>query len=155
MRAILTMAIAVIATTGFAQQQPSGSAQPNAATDPPVFVNGALAVPGAEPDGHTVPSKFSERNAKVDETPILAYPLALNTEQRQRIYQTVMGASAPASTVDAKVAQELPGDTQLSELPADLIKDMPALAGMSYLKTSDRVLVVRAPTMTVMDEITR
>ena len=117
------------------------------------IVNGAL--PGGDPDGQTVPAKFSERNAKIDAMPTMAYPLALTPEQRQRVFEAVMKSPSPPATIEAKPAQELPGNTALSELPPDLVKDVPTLAGMSVLKTPDKVLLVRAPTMTVMDEITR
>ena len=61
-----------------AVQSPSGKAgthepSANAPThDQPVLSNGALNVPGAPSDSHTVPAKFSERNAALDKLPILA-----------------------------------------------------------------------------------
>jgi hypothetical protein len=36
-----------------------------------VFVDGKLNVPGAPPDGQTVPSKFSTRNASLDQEPLI------------------------------------------------------------------------------------
>ena len=62
-----------------AVQSPSGKAgkhepSANAPThDQPVLSNGALNVPGAPSDSHTVPAKFSERNAALDKLPILAF----------------------------------------------------------------------------------
>jgi len=94
-------AVALLAGIGvaFAQQQPQNPAQnaPNAAaqnneqakpaqagTEEPssrapsaapeqteTLVNGKLAVPGAPQDSQTAPSKFSERNAKLDQEPLV------------------------------------------------------------------------------------
>ena len=92
-------AVALLAGIGvaFAQQQPQNPAQnaPNAAaqnndqakpaqagTEEPssrtptpantdALVNGKLAVPGAPQDSQTAPSKFSERNAKLDQEPLV------------------------------------------------------------------------------------
>jgi hypothetical protein len=149
MRTLLALALALIASTALAQQS-----APTPADNPPAFVNGKLDVPGVDPDGPTVPSKFSERNAKVDAIPIMAHPLPLTSEQRQRIYQTVMQGSPPSATVGAEPAQQLPAPIALGTLPEDLVKDMPILGGMSALKSGDKLLIVRGPTSIVMDEIT-
>jgi len=85
----------------------------------------------------------------------MAYPLALSDQQRQRILDVVMAAPTPVSTVQATTAQQLPGLVALNDLPPELLRDTPALQGMSYLKTSDGVLIVRAPTMIVVDSIKR
>ena len=96
MRAILSAAIALIASTSLAQQAPDG-AQPKAG-DSPAFVNGA--VPGGEPDGQTVPAKYSERNAKIDDMPIMAYPLALTQEQRQELQRRLTALGFDTLGVD-------------------------------------------------------
>ena len=59
------------------------------ATNTDVFVDGKLAVPGAPADSQTVPSKVSERNARLDAMPIMALPLALTDEQKQQIRASV------------------------------------------------------------------
>ena len=85
-------AVALLAGIGvaFAQQQPpnaaaqnneqakpaqAGAEEPSSRTNAPasteVFVDGKLAVPGAPADSQTVPSKFSERNAKLDQEPLV------------------------------------------------------------------------------------
>lgn len=94
-------AVALLAGIGvaFAQQQPQNPAQnapnaaaqnneqakpaqagaeepssrTNAATPAPTdaLVDGKLAVPGAPQDSQTIPSKFSERNAKLDQEPLV------------------------------------------------------------------------------------
>ena len=85
-------AIALLAGIGIATAQqappPADQAKPaqagaeepssrtNAATPAPaeVLVDGRLTVPGAPQDSQTVPSKFSERNAKLDEEPLVKQP---------------------------------------------------------------------------------
>ena len=150
MRTLISLAAVLLSGTCFAQPT-----QPAAGPADPVFVNGALTVPGANKDSQTVPAKFSEHNAQVDALPIMAYPLALSDQQRQRILDVVMAAPTPVSTVQATTAQQLPGLVALNDLPPELLRDTPALQGMSYLKTSDGVLIVRAPTMIVVDSIKR
>src|SRR3954454_17533052 len=61
-----------------------GSHSSGQPTDTAVFVDGKLAVPGALADSQTVPSKVSERNAKLDATPIMALPLGLSDVQKRR-----------------------------------------------------------------------
>ena len=46
-----------------------GSHSSTASTE--VLVDGKLAVPGAPADSQTVPSKFSERNARLDKEPLV------------------------------------------------------------------------------------
>ncbi len=57
--------------------------------------------PGAPADSQTVPSKFSERNAALDELPTMAFPLPLTDEQRQRIREAV--SQAPVEGATARV----------------------------------------------------
>src|SRR6266480_232011 len=93
-----------------AQQTPSGkmgkeepsshapSAQPPANA---VFVNGALAVPGAPANTDTVPAKFSARNAADDKLITIAYTFkTLTDEERRAIYQALKGQPAAAFNVD-------------------------------------------------------
>ncbi len=54
---------------GGKEEPGSHSATAPAATE--VLVDGKLAVPGAAADSQTVPSKFSERNAKLDQEPLM------------------------------------------------------------------------------------
>jgi len=48
-----------------------GSHTSGATTSTEVLVDGKLNVPGAPQDSQTVPAKFSERNAKLDEEPLV------------------------------------------------------------------------------------
>src|SRR5262249_49570553 len=60
-----------------AQQQPPPNASPPANA---VFVNGALAVPGAPANTDTVPAKFSAKNAADDKLITIAYTFKTLTD---------------------------------------------------------------------------
>jgi hypothetical protein len=128
-----------------------GSHSSGPATNTGVFVDGKLAVPGAPADGQTVPSKVSERNARLDATPIMAMPLGLTDEQKQKILASVK--SMPVKQISAKPADLLPGTTEVSELPADVKQAVPMMDDLSVIRTSDKILLVRAPNMVVTGEI--
>jgi hypothetical protein len=55
------------------KEEPSSHAPSAKPADNSVFVNGALAVPGAPENTDTVPAKFSEQNAADDKLSIAAY----------------------------------------------------------------------------------
>src|SRR5256885_14915765 len=93
-----------------------GSHASGASTE--VFVDGKLAVPGAPADSQTVPSKVSERNARLDAMPIMAMPLALSDEQKQRIVASIAKSNAPVWELSAKPADMLPVTTEVSDFPA-------------------------------------
>ena len=72
-----------------------------------VFVNGALAVPGAPANTDTVPAKFSAKNAADDKHITLAYTVKTPTdEDRPALYQALKGQ--PAAAFNADVGTELP-----------------------------------------------
>jgi hypothetical protein len=52
-------------------EEPSSRAPSAAPEQTEALVNGKLAVPGAPQDSQTAPSKFSERNAKLDQEPLV------------------------------------------------------------------------------------
>jgi hypothetical protein len=128
-----------------------GSHSSGPATSTAVFVDGKLAVPGAPADGQTVPSKSSERNARLDATPIMELPLGLNDEQKQKILASVK--SMPVSQISAKPADMLPGTTTVSALPADVRQAVPLVSDVGVIRTQDKILLVRAPNMVVTGEI--
>ena len=128
-------------------------AHPAASADTNVFVNGKLAVPGAPEDSQTVPSKFSERNARLDATPIMALSLGLNDEQKHRVAESVAKSDTPVSALNAKPADILPATTAVSEFSADVKAAVPMLSDVSYIRTKDKILLVRAPTMVVTGEL--
>lgn len=134
-----------------AGKEEPGSHASGPETNGAVFVDGKLAVPGAPADGQTVPSKVSERNARLDATPIMAAPLGLTDEQKQKILASVK--SLPVKQISAKPADLLPGTTQVSELPADVKQAVPMMDDLSVIRTPDKILLVRAPNMVVTGEI--
>jgi hypothetical protein len=131
-------------------EEPSSHAV-KSATD--IFVNGKLVVPGAPAESQTEPAKFSERNARIDAMPIMAYPLGLSDEQKQRIAASVAKSDAPVSDLSAKPADILPADTPVSELSADVKAAVPMTSDLHFIRTRDKILLVRAPNMVVTGEI--
>jgi hypothetical protein len=124
---------------------------PAKSADPNAFVNGKLNVPGAPADSQTVPSKVSERNARLDTIPIMALPLGFSDDQKKQILNST--TSMPMSQVSAKPADMLPATTQVSELPADVKAAVPMASDLGVIRTSDKIFLVRAPSMVVTGEI--
>jgi hypothetical protein len=129
-----------------------GSHSANAASTE-VFIDGKLAVPGAPQDSQTVPSKVSERNARLDATPIMALPLGLSDEQKRRVADSVAKSNAPVSQISAKPSDILPATTPVSEFSADVKADAPMLADIGFIRTKDKILLVRSPNMVVTGEV--
>jgi hypothetical protein len=114
------------------------------APDSGVFVNGRLAVPGA-PDGDTVPSKFSEKNAADDQRPIAGYTFKhLTDAQRHAIYQSVTGQSQAAAVtkVDLRVGDQLPSTAALAPLPDELSAQIPGVTRYRFAKAGDNLLLI-------------
>jgi hypothetical protein len=116
-----------------------------------VFVDGKLNVPGAPADSQTVPAKFSERNAKIDKLPIMAMPLGLSDEQRRAILDSVKQANSPVQTTAAKPAEELAIDIVVHDL--GVAANIPQVARLKVVRTSDRVLLVEPSNRVVVGEI--
>jgi hypothetical protein len=133
------------ATTGY-----NASAQPQA-ENPAVLINGKLNVLGAPADSQTVPAKFSERNNRIDKLPIMAMPRGLNDEQRRAILDGVKQANQPEQSTAAKPADELPNGIVMHDLGAST--NIPQIAGLKYVRTSDRVLLVEPLNRVVVGEI--
>jgi hypothetical protein len=136
------------------KEEPSSHLPSDQPKENAVFINGALAVPGAPSDGETVPAKFSQRNAALDEVPIMARPLPLNDDQKRRIYDVVSGANKPVATITAQPASALPGSVELFELPPELA-DIAAVRDLKYVRLAGKVLLVQPPNKVVVGEIAR
>ena len=113
--------------------------------DPPpanaVFVNGALAVPGAPANTDTVPAKFSAKNTADDELITVAYAFkTLTDEQRRAIYQALK--DQPSSTFNADVGIEVPPGIELRPVPNEVAARVPQTKGYRYAVANDRVLLV-------------
>jgi Protein of unknown function (DUF1236) len=142
-----------------AQQTPSGQAgkeepSANAPTvkpqDDKVFVNGALAVPGAPADTQTVPAKFSEKNAADDGLITTAYTFKnLTDEQRRAIYAALKDQPA-GSAFNADIGDELPPAVELRAMPDELASRVPQTRDYQYAVASNRVLLVSPPTRIVV-----
>jgi hypothetical protein len=133
-----------------ADQASDGSAkQP----DGPVLVNGKLNVNGAPQDSQSVPAKFSERNDKLDHTPIMALPLGLTDAQKKLVADAVLAAHAPTVEVSAKPADELPYDVTMHELPG--AASDPALGQLKFVQTANAILLVQPSNRVVVAEIAK
>ena len=103
----------------------------------------------------TMPAKFSQRNDLLDHMPMMAWPLPLNAQQRQEIYQAVMAdKSPPADTTKLKPANALTFEQRrdMRPLPESLTA-IDGLQGLKYVKGKDKVLLVRPSTGIVVDEV--
>jgi uncharacterized protein DUF1236 len=132
------------------QQTPSGkmgaeepsSHTPNAKPqENAVFVNGALAVPGAPANTDTVPAKFSAKNAADDKLIIVAYTFkTLTDDERRAIYQALK--DQPSSAFNADVGTEVPPGIELRPVPNEVAASVPQTRDYRYTVANDRVLLV-------------
>jgi hypothetical protein len=136
------------------KEEPSSHLSSDQPKENAVFINGALAAPGAPSDGETVPAKFSQRNAALDQVPIMARPLPLNDDQKRRIYDVVSEANKPVATITAQPASALPGAVELFEMPPELA-DIAAVRDLKYVRVAGKVLLVQPPNKVVVGEIAR
>jgi hypothetical protein len=140
------LALAASFDFAIAQQPPAANAQPPQA----VFVNGALAVPGAPANTDTVPAKFSEKNAADDKLITLAYTFkTLSNEERRAIHEALRDKPAGAA-FNADIGVKLPVDIALQPVPPDLANNVPQTQGYYYAVTQDRVLLVSPVNRTVV-----
>jgi hypothetical protein len=127
---------------------------PDATSDKAENTGAATAGPiGAT--GETMPAKFSERNAALDKTPIMAQPLPLSDAQKRMIYQGLANAAVETRAIEVQPAGALPPDVKLNDLPEKLTEEIPALKGYKYVRLVDKVVLVSAPNRTVVGEITQ
>jgi hypothetical protein len=107
--------------------------------------------------GQTMPAKFSARNDILDRVPIMALPIPLSDQDRQRIYQAVMADKTPAAEDAAELAPatELNVNQALNEthpLPAS-VRGIRGVQQLGYVKTKNKVFLVEPATRIVVDEI--
>ena len=140
-----------------AQQTPSGQmgkGEPSShvpSANPPanaVFVNGALAVPGAPANTDTVPAKFSAKNAADDALITVAYTFkTLTDDERRAIFEALKGQ--PASAFNADVGTELPPGIELRPVPNEVTARVPQTRDYRYAVGNGRVLLVRTSRIVV------
>lgn len=117
----------------------------------PVFADGMLNVPGAQPDSQTAPAKFSKRSDEADQLPIAAYALRhLSQEQRDRIEQALRRqalSGAPRGQEFDAVGAEIPSSAMLAEtepVPHQLVAELPELKDLRVVRSGQRILLVSA-----------
>jgi hypothetical protein len=137
-----------------AAQEPTAKAKPDTQPSPGVFVNGALAVPGAPINTETTPAKFSAQNDADDKIPIMARGPRLNDEQKKQIFAAVRQARVSAADVKAMATSELAGDVELREWPSGVVGNIPAVTGTKYVLLADKILIVQPSNRIVTGEIT-
>jgi hypothetical protein len=83
--------------------------------------------------------------------------LALSDEQRGRIYDGVMRIpDAPVAQAPAPaVADALPSDVPMQDLPAGVTRDIPLVQGHKFVKFDDRIVVVNPASRLVVAMIPR
>lgn len=131
--------------------EPSSAAPTAKPEETAPFVDGRLTAPGAPADSQTVPAKFSERNAALDELPTMAFPLPLTDEQRKRIRDAV--SKAPVANANARAAELLPSGIDVRDLPQELTTEIPATRNLGYVRTSGKILLVSPANRIVVGEI--
>ena len=97
---------------------------------------------------------------RVDETTGSVAPrsaLPLSDEQRARIFDSVMRlADAPLAKAPAPdIAERLPRDVPLQDLPAGVSRDIPLVQGHKFAKFDDRIVLVDPATRVVVAMIPR
>jgi hypothetical protein len=121
------------------QKQPPPDASPSANA---VFVNGALAVPGAPANADTVPAKFSAKNAPDDTLITIAYTFkTLTDDERRAVYQALKDQSA-GSAFNADIGTKLPPGIELRPVPDEVVARVPQTWNYRYAVAKDRVLLV-------------
>ena len=83
--------------------------------------------------------------------------LTMSDEQRGRIFDGVMRISdAPVADGPAPdVADWLPGEVPIQDLPADVTRDIPMVQGHKFVKFDDRILIINSASRLVVAMIPR
>lgn len=131
---------------------------PSAKTEPEtpaasVFVDGALAVPGAPVDSQTRPAKFSAANDADDKIPILARGPRLTDDQKKLIAEALKQSPTSPPGVAAAPTMELPASVGLQEWPSGVLDQVPAVTGTKYVHFADRIVIVEPTNRIVIGEI--
>ncbi len=136
----------------------NGAEEPSAASNSagaggPVFVNGALNVPGAPKDSQTAPAKFSSRNDAFDKLPIMAAAFQFTEAQKNRIATVLRNATPPVASFDGKPTEEVPFGIALSDIPASIKSEIPSLQGLKYVRSPASILLVDSTNGVVVGKI--
>lgn len=101
----------------------------------------------------TMPAKFSERNDKLDHLPIMALPLPLTDEQKQKIVQAVRGGSQQTVNLDSKPAMQVPSDITLNPMPDSVSSSIPEASKYRFIQLKDGIALVNPADRAVVGEI--
>jgi hypothetical protein len=123
------------------KEEPSSHAPSAKPADNSVFVNGALAVPGAPENTDTVPAKFSEQNAADDKLSIAAYTFKLLTEEPRRAIYTALKGQPAGPAFNADIGAELPSSVELRPMPDDDVARVQQTKDYRYAVADNRVLL--------------
>ena len=132
------------------KEEPSSHAPSQKPTDNSVFVNGALAVPGAPANTDTVPSKFSEKNAADDKLSTAAYTFKLLTDQQRAAIYTGLKGQLAGPAFNADIGIELPPSVELRPVPDDVVARVLQTKDYRYAVADNRVLLVSPVTRYVV-----
>jgi hypothetical protein len=106
----------------------------------------------------TMPAKYSQRNDLLDHVPLMAWPLPLNQQQLQQIYQAVMAQeSPPAEGIDKlkpSSALSFEQTRDMHQLPHELA-GIDGLQGLEYVKGKSTVLLIKPSARIVVAQIAR
>jgi hypothetical protein len=93
---------------------------------------------------------FQERRASAPE-------LAISDEQREHIFEIVMGISdVPVATGPTlEITDALPERVPMQDLPTDVSQDIPLVQGHKFVKFEDRILIVQPSSRLVVAMIPR
>ena len=136
--------------SGIGGKQEPAASTPAVAADA-VLVNGKWNVPGAPADSQTVPAKFSNANAALDARPIMAFPIGLSEEQKQKLVAAIREADVKNAEIDPQLTEELPITVQLHEMPLSATEF--GVGHYKYVRLSDRIILVNPTNRIVVGEI--
>jgi len=137
---------------GRAGAQEPGSEHPTTKPEETAaLMNGRLTAPGAPTDSQMVPAKFSERNNALDQMPTLAFPMNLTEQQKQSI--RAAAGKAPVADAPTKPADRLPRSVTMNPLPDALKKEIPIVSNLGFVRTNDRILLVKTLDRVVVQDI--
>jgi hypothetical protein len=93
---------------------------------------------------------FQERRASAPQ-------LAISDEQREHIFDVVMGISdAPVATGPTlEITDALPEQVAMQDIPTDVSQDIPLVQGHKFVKFDDRILIVQPSSRLVVAMIPR
>lgn len=94
--------------------------------------------------GQTMPSLFSEENARRDKLPLAQVAFNLSPEQKAALFAGIQDAR-PGPATDIKPATLIPDEVQLRDIPDAVVEQDRVLKTFKYYRAGDKVVIVSAP----------